>query len=921
MKKTAKALLLLTLLILATTCLSACTIISGIFPSLIEGAVEKIEFSADTMIVELRDKKALPVTITPEDSASSVTYSTADAKIATVSSDGKVTGVGVGKTTVTASAGEGIVSDTIEVSVVYATVRTLEISVIGDLSQEYDADSAVETLVFSANANGLDNADPNIEYTWTVKNKEFDTVLETENGKSFSFTMPNTSGATYVVTLTSGEVTASVECGLYIPMQDVVLAYSPTDAAAVLGDELTLALTWNGSSNQNPDIIWYKKEGSGTDYKLSGENKSMLSITPDKRVQYSVYAMVDGVKSNVLTFTPQYNVIKSVTVTPKADKFKTDGEAAFLLEYDLSYIDPNSTVTLEIYANGKDAARTDLFSDNALAFDITEVMYVYTTIGEKSFAVKMNGVWAEATVSIEETLYAALRISPTYEGSLLQTAGSYSQVKFTSNVYPENAPQAVEWYINGTQKATSATFNFTPTAEGEYHVIAKTGNIESAYLTIVCSSSTSVFADYVADFHDYGGYRQNKYITSQREMNNIIHYAVERELTTLSIYVDYESMAKLKEKISLATSTYAESGVRPVISYPDKYGGKATIDFNYTNASAINPDRKTSGANAVAQDTTVPPHYANGGMRTLYIEDTTLPTMDVYSTNMLYKAVQWGYRPAVKGSNATTINAVYSAAKTVMKKIVTDDMTDTQKVHAIYDWICYNVAYDYDLANAEEMTLVESMNYYGYYLEGVFLDSTDRRAVCDGRSKAFVLMCGMEGITSIRISGEAGKDSANRGGHAWNKVLLDADDNGYAEWYFVDTTWGDTVMDNTEFVTHDYLLTTDAANAATHVEKDNGDYPVATGSDYDVYADASFIIDPNEDTFNGYIGVRYEGDLHIDSQEELNKLFIYAKYMGYAKVEFKLVFTTEFDTAVSKAGLNKYSYFTIGDGVYVLLAS
>lgn len=94
------------------------------------------------------------------------------------------------------------------------------------------------------------------------------------------------------------------------------------------------------------------------------------------------------------------------------------------------------------------------------------------------------------------------------------------------------------------------------------------------------------------------------------------------------------------------------------------------------------------------------------------------------------------------------------------------------------------------------------MKYYGYYLEGIFLDKfykKDMHAVCDGKSKAFVLMCGIEGITAVRISGKASSDGKNFGGHAWNKVLLDLNGTGDKEWYFVDTTWGDVGDNSKEF--------------------------------------------------------------------------------------------------------------------------
>lgn len=104
------------------------------------------------------------------------------------------------------------------------------------------------------------------------------------------------------------------------------------------------------------------------------------------------------------------------------------------------------------------------------------------------------------------------------------------------------------------------------------------------------------------------------------------------------------------------------------------------------------------------------------------------------------------------------------------------------------------------------------MKYYGYYLEGIFLDKfykKDMHAVCDGKSKAFVLMCGIEGITAVRISGEASSDGKNFGGHAWNKVLLDLNGTGDKEWYFVDTTWGDVGDDSKEFLSHAYFLLSD----------------------------------------------------------------------------------------------------------------
>lgn len=175
-------------------------------------------------------------------------------------------------------------------------------------------------------------------------------------------------------------------------------------------------------------------------------------------------------------------------------------------------------------------------------------------------------------------------------------------------------------------------------------------------------------------------------------------------------------------------------------------------------------------------------------------------------------------------------------------------MSEYEKVHAIYDYIIYNVRYDHDCANAEDkyasgnLSLNEKMKYYGYYLEGIFLDKfykKDMHAVCDGKSKAFVLMCGIEGITAVRISGEASSDGKNFGGHAWNKVLLDLNGTGDKEWYFVDTTWGDVGDDSKEFLSHAYFLLSDDEVKNTHVEKQGHGYPKAEGK-FDYYAHETY---------------------------------------------------------------------------------
>lgn len=276
-------------------------------------------------------------------------------------------------------------------------------------------------------------------------------------------------------------------------------------------------------------------------------------------------------------------------------------------------------------------------------------------------------------------------------------------------------------------------------------------------------------------------------------------------------------------------------------------------------------------------------HYSGNGATHEFYIDTVSDTMAVSTSNMLYKAVAWGYKPVFTGANAANLQRIYENAKDALGKIVNDGMTDLEKVHAIYDWIVCSVRYDHDCADAETtssdsaLDLNNKMRYYGFYLEGIFLDEfygKDMHAVCDGKSKAFVLMCGIEGINAVRVSGVAGT-TGEKGGHAWNKVLLDADDDGANDWFVVDTTWGDTAVGTTEYLSHAYFLVNDSFVKSTHAEKSTHGYPAANGV-FDYYKNTTFT----------YLSTTY--DLYAESTSEISAIVRYADSKGMSAVEFKV---------------------------------
>ncbi|MBO4573380.1 MAG: InlB B-repeat-containing protein [Clostridia bacterium] len=142
---------------------------------------------------------------------------------------------------------------------------------------------------------------------------------------------------------------------------------------------------------------------------------------------------------------------------------------------------------------------------------------------------------------------------------------------------------------------------------------------------------------------------------------------------------------------------------------------------------------------------------------------------------------------------------VYTAAKDVLRVYVADDMTDHQKVCAIYDYLAKNVTYDNAVANYAGTDRAygkfSCFTSYGALVNNV--------AVCDGISSAFRVLCLIEGIECEEIIGCCDVNGSV-GGHAWNKVRL----NG--TWYGVDATWSNMTVSSETYIYHNNFMLSEA---------------------------------------------------------------------------------------------------------------
>lgn len=603
--------------------------------------------------------------------------------------------------------------------------------------------------------------------------------------------------------------------------------------------------TLNDGTNPATVISWKFTNGAGEEVATaSGKTASYL---PSPGEIYFATVTADG-KSATVGFCAVEELLVYL------DKYRVGTEEKIVVRarfFDNSL--PDKTAKAYVYDEGGNLISTttlETIRSNGMG-EVNDTIAAIGKEGTFSLKVDVDGVSREVNFVVKDNV-AANHIEVVANGKLSQTTAEL--VTFTATLSPAKADvESVKWYVNDKYYSTGKTFSFKPTKYGEHKVTAEINKITKTK-TIVYLSEHDEAWYYASHFHDYGGYAQNSYITSKEELKNLILFVLENKITPITFYAGYSTPETVKNDVSDVRDCVEESGIIPGYSL-ETSGNVFTIKFRFfaDDAGVIETVNSPEfdapdGFMDAVQNTYSKPHYDNVKKTRNFYIDSVKETMSVSTSNMLYKAVAWGYKPVFMDEQAENLKQIYNNAKDALSYIVSDEMSEYEKVHAIYDYIIYNVRYDHDCANAQDkyvsgnLSLNEKMKYYGYYLEGIFLNKfykKDMHAVCDGKSKAFVLMCGIEGITAVRISGEASSDGKNFGGHAWNKVLLDLNGTGDKEWYFVDTTWGDVGDDSKEFLSHAYFLLSDDEVKNTHVEKQGHGYPKAEGK-FDYFAHETY---------------------------------------------------------------------------------
>lgn len=455
---------------------------------------------------------------------------------------------------------------------------------------------------------------------------------------------------------------------------------------------------------------------------------------------------------------------------------------------------------------------------------------------------------------------------------------------------------------------------------------------KSAEYTI---SPTLDMNSYLTSFYSVNGIEMDRYIDSPLEFATLMQYVANggdgvsvsdeypNGYLTVEVYFSDSFSAYVK-----ATSSYFQDAIDSIETATScryslqSLGHKVTITamFNY------HPEEMLSSGmtEQTLLDNTI---SLSKSSRSDDYNDFAINSFELteqITTLAELEYLTYGVKPTfVSGTKA---EAVYNKALDILRTYVDDDMSDLQKVTVIYDYLVSHITYDENAlslfnvrsniqgrslsdmkavinkaiaSNSElsgvlspylkytdseelykafsnEVSSLASFNIYGAMVNNI--------AVCDGISSAFKLLCNIEGIECIKVSG-LGVSSTRSENHAWNKVKIDG------KWYVADATWGRS----SGYVNHRYFLIDELDASESHKENYDSNY----NSVVEIAADGNI----------EFFTANYSNVYYASSRSELKSIVSQLKAKGITQIEIKLDYDfTDLESEVKSLNV-KCSYF------------
>ncbi len=626
-------------------------------------------------------------------------------------------------------------------------------------------------------------------------------------------------------------------CGDVLLIRDTVVISS--------GEISTVVMTARAGENADPDtVVVWSVDGVRDKETKCGED---YAFTPTGIGHYGISAAVSGGDGKTYYDTLSVNVYDDVAGAKIGYTGKLEQEYSSLTRvvFDMAYDalpEGNPEPIAEWYVNGAVNGYGESFSFLPSAPGVYEVEGRLNGVPVGKETLKVSGTVYVDNVTVDfDNCYPKVMIrwdpAPMAAGYKISVVDNATGREVSEDISTDNIAIRDKFTESGFDASDYLSDKlFTDTYTVKVKTLASSDGVldESPWSRPYSTSLVPVKAKpYLADKF-YDGAR-NAYITGFDEFYEWFEYAMLWRPSGLSsgvkLYLDY-AFTSASDEIEAAMNAQHFTGQYSYSGLSSRFDRKECT-FRIIFETDGNPSTRTSGTHSGESWNALRPHvnYDESKARPakyVFPIDRKTP-VTVETGEQLYYMAQRGYNPVpAAGSVAERLN---NYARRTLRYIITDDMTDAEKLHAIYDWIMWRVKYDHEVLDITD--IASAVRYESYYLESVLSDGNNY-GVCDAMSKAFALMSSIEGFECMRVTGVAGVGT-NKGGHAWNKVKLDG------KWYIVDCTWGDASVQimaggsYRESAGHAYFLVTDGNVADTHREDYNRDFPATASERYPWY--------------------------------------------------------------------------------------
>ena len=422
--------------------------------------VSSVSLNKTTLTLDKGDSGTLTASVLPKDATNqAVTWSTSSDAVATVDSNGKITAVGKGEATITATSADN--------AAIKATCKvTVNVPVTGvSLDKDEETLSINETLQLKATVSPKDASNSNV--TWKSSNELVATVSD-----SGLVTAKEKAGETTItVTTEDGAISATCKINVVVPVTGVTL--DKTTLALKVGESGKFTATVKPADATNKNVDWTASDESVATVDGEGNVKAVGEGTAVITVE-----TVDGKKTDTCTVTVIKVPVSSITLN------KTEAE-----------LEEEDTLTLKATIAPEDASYNTVTwtSDNESVATVDENGKVTAiSVGTATIKATADGKTAECTITVEKKVIAVERITLNMTEAKMIVGREDLELKAT--VYPGNATYPTVTWKSSDEKVAKVDSNgkVTAVAAGEATITAAADAMEAKCVITVGTESDGI---------------------------------------------------------------------------------------------------------------------------------------------------------------------------------------------------------------------------------------------------------------------------------------------------------------------------------------------------------------------------------------------------------------------------------------------